>query len=85
MRLCREQIRSAKAQLELNLATAVKDNQKYFYKRISNRRRAEDPLGDAGRNIVTKDEEKAEVLNAFCASGVPSTLSCKTGSRMKPP
>ena len=30
MRLCREEIRRAKSQLELNLATAVKDNKKMF-------------------------------------------------------
>jgi len=30
MRLCREKVRRAKAQLELSLATAVKDNKKMF-------------------------------------------------------
>ena len=101
MRLCTEKIRRAKAQLELNLATAVKDNKKCFYKYISNKRRAKEnlhPLLDAGGNTVTKAEEKAEVLNAFFASvfnsqitpvvlRVPSPLSWKTGmgSRMKHP
>ena len=32
VKLCREKIRNAKVQLELNLATKVKDNNKYFYK-----------------------------------------------------
>ncbi|KAK4816300.1 hypothetical protein QYF61_014598 [Mycteria americana] len=35
VRLCREKIRRTKAQLELNLATAIKDNKKCFYKYIS--------------------------------------------------
>ncbi|KAK4831483.1 LOW QUALITY PROTEIN: hypothetical protein QYF61_017984 [Mycteria americana] len=71
VRLCREKIRRAKAQLEFNLATAVKGNKKCFYKYISNKRRAKEnlhPLLDAGGNTVTKDEERAEVLNAFFAS-----------------
>ena len=53
MRLCREKIRKAKAQLELNLATAIKDNKKGFYKYISNNRRAKEnlhPLLDAEDN-----------------------------------
>ena len=53
MRLCRETIRRAKAQLELNMATAIKDNKKCFYKCISNKRRAKEnlhPLLDVGRN-----------------------------------
>ncbi|KAK4806707.1 LOW QUALITY PROTEIN: hypothetical protein QYF61_027708 [Mycteria americana] len=48
-----------------------KDNKKYFFKSISSRRRAKEnlqPLVDGGGNTVTKDEEKAEVLNAFFAS-----------------
>ncbi|KAK4827789.1 hypothetical protein QYF61_021742 [Mycteria americana] len=79
MRLCREKIRRAKAQLELNVPTAVKGNKKCFYKYISNKRRAREnlhPLLDAGGNIVTKDEEKAEVPNAFFASVFTSKTSC---------
>ena len=97
VRLCREKIRRVKAQLELHLATAVKDNKKCFYKYIINKRRAKEnlsPLLDVGRNIVTNNEEKAEVLNATFASVFNSRTSCswgtqplswKTGSRMKPP
>jgi len=44
VRLCREKIRRAKAQLELYLATAVKDNKKCFYKYISSKRRAKESL-----------------------------------------
>ena len=44
VRLYREKIRRAKAQLELNLATAIKDNKKCFYKYISSKRRAKDTL-----------------------------------------
>ncbi|KAF1461414.1 hypothetical protein FQV21_0009482, partial [Spheniscus demersus] len=80
VRLCREKIRRAKAQLELNLATAVKDNLKSFYKYINNKRRAKENLhpflGSVG-NIVTKAEEKAEVLNAFFASVFNSKTSCQ--------
>ena len=86
MRLCREKIRRAKAQLELNLATAVKDNKKCFYKYISNKRRAKEnlhPLLDAGGNIVTKDVEKTEVLNAAFASVLNSKTSCSQG--IQPP
>ncbi|KAK4824299.1 LOW QUALITY PROTEIN: hypothetical protein QYF61_013044 [Mycteria americana] len=84
MGLCRKKIRRAKTQLELNLATAVKDNKKCFYKYISNKRRAKEnlhPLRDAGGNIVTKDEEKAEVLNAFFASVFNSKTSCSLGTQ----
>ncbi|KAF1410082.1 hypothetical protein FQV24_0007536, partial [Spheniscus mendiculus] len=71
VRLCREEMRKAKAQLERNLAAVVKDNKKCFYKYINDKKRAKEnlhPLLDAGGNVVTKDEEKAEVLNAFFAS-----------------
>jgi len=50
------------------LITAIKDITKCFYKFISNKRRAKEylhPLSYVGRNIETKDEEKAE---AFFAS-----------------
>jgi len=69
--LCREEIRKAKAQLELRLATVLRDNKKYVYKYINNKKRAKEslhPLLDARGNIANKDEEKAEVLNAYFAS-----------------
>jgi len=40
MRFCREKIRRAKSQLEIYLATAGKDNKKYFCKPVNNKRRA---------------------------------------------
>ncbi|KAK4817308.1 hypothetical protein QYF61_009161 [Mycteria americana] len=77
-------MRRAKAQLQLNLATAIKDNRKCFYKYISNKRKAKEnlhPLLHAGGNIVTKAKEKAEVLNAFFASVFNSQTSCSLGTQ----
>ena len=71
MKLCREKIRKAKAQLELRLATKAKVNSKCLYKHINSKRKAREnlhPLLDAEDNLVTKDRDKAEVLNAFFAS-----------------
>lgn len=70
MRLSREEIRRAKAQLELYLATAIKANKKCFCRYISNRRAKENVhhLLVAKVNIVTKDEGKAKVLVALFAS-----------------
>jgi len=56
--LCREEIRKAKAQLELRLAG---DNKKCFYKYINNKKRAKEslhPVLDARGSIANKDEEK---------------------------
>ena len=76
--MCRDKIRKAKAQLELSLATKVKDNNKYFCKYINSKRRAREnlhPFLDAEGNLVTKDQDKAEELNAFVAS-VANSKTC---------
>ena len=49
--VCRVEVRKAKAQPELRLATAVKENKKSFYKYIIGKRRTKEnfhPLLDTG-------------------------------------
>jgi len=41
-KVCREEARKAKAQFELRLATAVKENKKSFYKYINSKRRTKE-------------------------------------------
>ena len=82
--MCRDKIRKAKAQLELSLATKVKGNNKYFCKYINSKRRAREnlhPLLDTKGNLVTKDQEKAEVLNDSFASVVNSKTCYPLGTQ----
>jgi len=77
-------MRKAKAQLELNLATKVKDNNKYFYKYINSKRRARknlNPLLDAEGNLVIEDHDKTEVLNVFFASVFNSKTCYSLGTQ----
>lgn len=68
------------------MATVVKDNQNCFFKYINNKIRAKEnlyPLFDVGGNILTKDVEKTEALNAFYAPVINSQTSCSGG--IQPP
>ena len=79
VKLCREKIRKAKAQLVLSLATKAKENSKCFYKEINSKRKAREnlhPLLDAEGNTVTMDQDKAEMLNAVFASVCNSKTGC---------
>ncbi|PKU33936.1 glycerol kinase [Limosa lapponica baueri] len=71
VRVCRDAMRNVKAQLELNMARDVKDNKKGFFKYISSKRKTRENvsslLNEVGA-LVTKDAEKAELMNAFFAS-----------------
>ncbi|NWT73742.1 LORF2 protein, partial [Prunella himalayana] len=78
-RACRKQIREAKAQFELNLVTSVKNNKKSFYKYINGKRKGITDvcsLLDEAGDLVTKDEEKEEMLNTFFASVFSDKTTC---------
>ncbi|GAB0185748.1 mitochondrial enolase superfamily member 1 [Grus japonensis] len=67
----REQVRKAKALIEISLARDVKNNKKSFYRYVSDKRRMREnvgPLRNEMGALVTQDMEKAEVLNDFFAS-----------------
>ncbi|KFQ68256.1 hypothetical protein N335_13841, partial [Phaethon lepturus] len=69
--LCRDGVRRAKAQLELNLARNAKNNKKGFCRYVSQKRKVKEsvtPLMSKTARLVTTDEEKAEVVNSFFAS-----------------
>ena len=61
VKLCREKIIKANTQLELNLSTKVKDNNKYFYKYINSNRKAREnlrPLLEAQGNTLTRIRQR---------------------------
>jgi len=76
--LRREEVRRAKARLELNLARNVKNNKKGFYRYVSQKRKVKEsvrPLMSKNGNLVSTDEEKAEVLNSPFASVFTGNIS----------
>ena len=84
MKLCREKIRKAKAELELSLATKPKENSKCFYKHINSKRKARENLHrllNAKGNLVTKNQDKAEVFNALFASVFNSETCYSLGTQ----
>ncbi|GAB0208754.1 mitochondrial enolase superfamily member 1 [Grus japonensis] len=71
VRAAREQVRKAKALIEISLARDVKDNNKSFYRYVSDTRRMREnvgPLWNEMGDLVTQDMEKAEVLTEVFAS-----------------
>ena len=64
----------------------MEGNNIYFYKYINSNRRAREnlhPLLDAQGNLVTKDRDKVEVLNAFFAS-VFNSKTCNSPGTQPP-
>ena len=64
-------MKTSKADIELGLASKIKDNKKSFFKYIGRMKKApgnvgplQDPLG----NLVVVPEEKAELFNQFFTS-----------------
>ncbi|KFV16061.1 hypothetical protein N340_10026, partial [Tauraco erythrolophus] len=71
VRATRDQVRKAKALIELNLARDIKGNKKNFYGYVSDKKRSREdvsPLRKETGDLATQDMEKAEVLNDFFAS-----------------
>ncbi|KAM9590815.1 uncharacterized protein ACIBXB_005869 [Morphnus guianensis] len=66
----RDQVRKAKALIELNLSRDVKGNKKSFYRYVGDKRKTRENVGPLWKDmgdLVTRDMEKAEVLNDFFA------------------
>ncbi|KFW77528.1 hypothetical protein N336_11811, partial [Phalacrocorax carbo] len=77
----RDQVRKAKALLEIKLARDVKGNKKSFYRCISDKRKTRENVGPLQKetgDLVTQDTEKVEVVNYFFASVFTSKCSSHT-------
>ncbi|GAB0186361.1 hypothetical protein GRJ2_001101400 [Grus japonensis] len=77
----RDQVKKAKALIELNLARDIKDNKKSFYRYASDKRKTRENVGPLRKetgHLVNQDMEKAEVLNDFFASVFAGKCSSHT-------
>ncbi|KFP38997.1 hypothetical protein N324_03101, partial [Chlamydotis macqueenii] len=71
VRAARDQVTKAKALRELNLAREVKGNKESFFRYVGDKRMIRENGGSLWKemgDLVTRDMEKAEVLNNFFAS-----------------
>ncbi|KFV19911.1 hypothetical protein N340_04997, partial [Tauraco erythrolophus] len=71
VRTTRDQVRKAKALIELNLARDIKGNKKNFYRYVSDKKRSRENVGPLQKETgkpATQDMEKTKVLNDFFAS-----------------
>jgi len=77
-RFCKDDVRKAKAQLELNLAKDAKNNKRGFYRYVRQKRKVKEsvapPMSKNGK-LVKMDKEKAEVLSNFFDSLFTGNLS----------
>ncbi|GAB0197821.1 hypothetical protein GRJ2_002247500 [Grus japonensis] len=73
-----DQVRKAKALIELNLARDVKGNKKSFYSDKRKTRENVGPLWKEMGDLVTLDMEKAEVFDDFFASVFTGKCSSHT-------
>ncbi|GAB0188293.1 mitochondrial enolase superfamily member 1 [Grus japonensis] len=81
VRTARDQVRKAKALIELNLARDIKGNKKSFYRYVSDKRKMRENVGPLQKetgDMFSQDTEKAEVLNEFFASVFTSKCSSHT-------
>ena len=86
VRAARNQVRKAKTQIESNLGRDIKGNENKFYRCVNNKRKARedvDPLQKETGDLVTRDIEKAEVLNDFSASVFTSKGSSHTAQAVE--
>ncbi|KFV00270.1 hypothetical protein N340_10900, partial [Tauraco erythrolophus] len=71
VRATRDQVRKAKALIELNLVRDIKGNKKSFYRYVSDKKRSRENVGPLRKemgDLATWDMEKAEVFSDFFAS-----------------
>ena len=86
VRAARNQVRKAKTQIESNLGRDIKGNENKFYRCVNNKRKAREDVGPLQKetgDLVTRDIEKAEVLNDFSASVFTSKGSSHTAQAVE--
>ncbi|KFV08917.1 hypothetical protein N340_13153, partial [Tauraco erythrolophus] len=81
IRATRDQVRKAKALIELDLARDIKGNKKNFYRYVIDKKRSREDVGPLRKemgDLATQDMEKAKVLNDFFASVFTGKSSSST-------